>query len=542
MKIVIRFSIIVAVVVVAAVAGIIPLSAQSFSLSISPATQTITVGETATFNVQITPENGFDATVFLSVQSSLPGVEMKLSGTSINTPYTGVLFTARPASDTDTAVITLTGTNGALKTMTQTTLRVVKNPLWKVVSAKERDYFWGSYLISGKHGSAAGIWYNPFIDRTVVSEYLNGVWIVDSLSWKDFYTPGYYQEYQYDSQRNLWIFTKGKGAFCVKNNFSTQYSTQNSLIIGDSIHDCTFDKEGRAIVLLYRYIDSLNGKGKCQFTLQRFTDNQWIQIYQHELIVNSIQAPPAKNSICSDSSGKIWLAAWEDGLICIDGNNIDTISSESVGISQRSATTVFCDKLGKVWGSFSGQTIVFDTLGWRVSPLILGIIGVDSKNAIWSGVGDRLYQFDGITITEYSSSNSPLPKTATSYGIRSLVIDNNDNIWVGYSPIDQYAPYYSYGYIFNPNGLVGIPIVLSAEEHTPAATALTAFPNPSSAKVTLRGITGNELTITDVLGRNVLTVEIPAGITEQIIETSSLPEGIYLCRAGNASVPIIVRR
>ena len=86
------------------------------------------------------------------------------------------------------------------------------------------------------------------------------------------------------------------------------------------------------------------------------------------------------------------------------------------------------------------------------------------------------------------------------------------------------------------------PAAVSATHAAAGAAALHLFPNPAHGSVTVRLLAAaakTPLTLLDALGRAVRHYPAPAG-TEAVLDVRGLPAGVYVLRAGAASVRLVV--
>ncbi len=99
-----------------------------FSLSASPSSQTVVQGQSATYSVTVTPFNGYNNTVSLSVSAGCPtGATCSISPSSVGPPYNPATLTVQTSSITPGGTYTLTirGTDGTLTHTTSASLTVV---------------------------------------------------------------------------------------------------------------------------------------------------------------------------------------------------------------------------------------------------------------------------------------------------------------------------------------------------------------------------------------------------------------------------------
>jgi hypothetical protein len=101
-------------------------TAPDFSLSASPSSQTVNPGQTATYNVTVTPINGYMNTVNLSLSGCPSNTTCTLNPTSVGPPYNPSTLTVQTTSSTPTGTytLTITGTDGTLTHTTSATLVV----------------------------------------------------------------------------------------------------------------------------------------------------------------------------------------------------------------------------------------------------------------------------------------------------------------------------------------------------------------------------------------------------------------------------------
>jgi len=99
-----------------------------FSLSASPSSQNVIQGKSTTYSVTVTPLNGYNKTVNLSVSSGCPtGSTCSFSPPSVGPPYNPSTLTVQTASTTPggTYTITIKGTDGTLTHTTSVSLTVL---------------------------------------------------------------------------------------------------------------------------------------------------------------------------------------------------------------------------------------------------------------------------------------------------------------------------------------------------------------------------------------------------------------------------------
>ncbi len=500
-----------------AFASISGSSAQSFTLSITPNEETIAVGDSATFTVSVQTSGGFDATVFLTKQTTYPNGSTSLNADfgAINQPYTPITFTKYPQSTTDTGtyIIIVTGTNGQLISTAQCILHISNNPVWKWKVVNSDADRWGNRIIRGNSGAVIGI-EQLNGGKLRLNTFEKGEWNSQTL-----YAPGFYDDhgfarYKLGKEGTLWASSNGS-IYRFKNNLTTVWSSQTGLNLHGNQIDFALDSNGLLPAL--KAVDDSNN-----VAIYRFSGGQWQKMYS------------AKNSeeerldempkICIDSAGSIWTLIATNNYRCVlrlNGATSEIFPKSSFGNDW--FWGIFCDRQGKVWcihGSKPVHASVFDGSVWTSvdfpSLSVVSAVEVDSKNNIWVGSVGKLFQYDGTQWTEYNTSNAPLDDIITG-----LVADCNDNIWIAFGQHGSHA-----GVIFNPTGLKGIPITLSAE--IPATySELSLFPNPTSESFTVHCAVNAVVTVRDVFGRLLYSG------TGSEISTVCWPAGVYFVEAAS---------
>ena len=107
----------------AAVTLVVQGPTPDFRLSASPASNTVTRGSSTSYTLTITPTNGFNGSVTLSVS----GLPSRTTGTFSTNPATStstLTVTTRSKTPRGTSTLTITGTSGSLTHATTVTLVV----------------------------------------------------------------------------------------------------------------------------------------------------------------------------------------------------------------------------------------------------------------------------------------------------------------------------------------------------------------------------------------------------------------------------------
>jgi hypothetical protein len=99
-----------------------------FSVSVTPASETIRRGATATYTVTITAVNGFNGVVTLAVSGAPPKSNATLNPASVMGSGTSTLSvaTAKKKASIGTYTLTVTGTSGSLKHIATAKLTITR--------------------------------------------------------------------------------------------------------------------------------------------------------------------------------------------------------------------------------------------------------------------------------------------------------------------------------------------------------------------------------------------------------------------------------
>ena len=102
--------------------------------------------------------------------------------------------------------------------------------------------------------------------------------------------------------------------------------------------------------------------------------------------------------------------------------------------------------------------------------------------------------------------------------VREIIELARDNLWISVNGKSSFI-------VFNPNGLVGVPIISSIENQETNNSLI--FPNPSSDKISLDlgGVAVADLVIYGILGNEIMS--IPNYTNKSEIDISNLSIGTY---------------
>ena len=529
----------------------ISASAQSFTVSITPTEQMITVGESATYSVVITPQNGFNATVFLSVTSSSYKGTATLSVTEPNPPYSNITLKVRPSiQDTGIRTFTIKAENSGIESSATCSITTRKNTQWANIKypITPINNVKLSYIRLDNDGniSFASRQYlgnsQNRQDSIVIYHFRNQHWESETFrtSPPDPRTYGYFGDVV-DKEGMNWSITD-KGIAKYDGKFITVFNQTNSDIPYTSFRNLMLDRSG--------YPLCTTEDNKNNYAVSRYDGNSW------KSLKLKLPKDPHNNfevfwnsNLCIDSTNRIWIPPTNFGMVRVT----DTIQEDfpiSGGLFYSSVSTMLCDKDGEMWFMYNPtpKTIAFshfDGTKWEqiytpTQETLYSFILDENKN-IWACSGEGLHRYgnNGIWWTTYNKTNSPL--TGRVY---SVLQDKNKNFWLSSTGNDNAF------YVFNPNGLVDIPLAPVSVEELPVSTesSITISPNPTSTSVTLAGISGvTSFRVVNSLGMDMgLGSELAIGATQEEINVSGLVAGIYFVQlrtpTGMITKPMMVVR
>ncbi len=466
-----------------------------------------------------------------------------LSANAPNPPYPAITLQIRPAiQDTGLKTFTITAKNGFVQSTASITLTTQKNAQWTTVKAPtEVRWYAKPELRKDPEGNicfASYSYSHSKSDSISVHHYINQQWETKSFS----PTLSLYEfenvKFSYGKNGVLWFGTQnGLGKY--DGNFTSIYNTSNSVFPFNYVRSVENDKNGLPVCFVSdREQDTPN------LAMVSFDGTTW----------KSITAPKSKtghsadwsSSFCIDSSNRIWIPASGKGIVRIKDSFLDSITSQNnPPLASNYVSQVLCDKDGEMWCMYSSAPNVsfshFNGIVWQhvSSPTTASLNNflIDDKKNIWVGSEEGLHRYDGVAWTTYSKTNSPLPG-----GVKKIIQDKDKNIWIYINQIGGSFPPF---YVFNPTGLVGIPIAppSDVEEQTIQANGIQIYPNPTSSSFMISGAEGGSaIRVINSLGVEVISRNETSGKAQ--IDASSLSNGLYFVNirtvTGDIVKPIIV--
>lgn len=491
------------------------VSAQTFRLETTPRQLTVIPGEVATFHVEVTPIDGYRATVNLHVLlPTLGGGAIFTSPERLNTPYSGgAKFSITPTvPQTGSHTLIVEGWNGSL---------FVRDTVVLVVQHTQMLRGWASYntgnsplpnnIISGiEFANDGAAWISTY----------GGIARFDGSSWQVFGVNGSNADTSYgglqvmqsarDSTGALyflgphWIYRYDNGTW------TTTWTYENVTPMGNG-SDIAVSPDG-TVYALYR-----DG-------VLRYDGRKW------EPMVNA----PGGNKIAINREGAIDVIRTDD-LYRFDGRFWSEFRTQELGISDRLNDVTF-DRSGNRW-YITGRSLMRETDSSRPAYItnndfvehyseMYTALAFAGDGSMWAGGAGRndinYVRGSGIARSRdgrwdiYRVTNSGMPSNHVTY----LRVDRFDRVWIG-----------TWGAglaVFDPRVAAGV------DDDAVAAGAVVAYPNPAADRCALQLALAPhaavDITLIDQLGRTLLATDAVAsasGACNVTLDVADIPEGSY---------------
>jgi ligand-binding sensor domain-containing protein len=276
-----------------------------------------------------------------------------------------------------------------------------------------------------------------------------------------------------DSYGSLWIATWGAGLLKYSENKWNRFKTSNSGLINNFINLIATDEDGKVWITFYQprdsvlYFDGVNWlfykKEDYNFWNSNFKlvcNNDSVQIWQGKGIlvefvqtdynwvgVYNIKNHRHGNDIKLDMNDNIWQVSFKKGLWKYDQHNWTFYNYQNTPIDFQITSKIAFDNAGNLYAISDRGIIKYDGENWILYPPNfflsdtlkhgLSAFEIDKLGNIWLGTvnkgvsdtdfGEGVIKFDGIDITRFNYTNSPIPNSK----ILNLHFDSQDNLWIG---------------------------------------------------------------------------------------------------------------
>ena len=503
---------------------------QSFDFMISPNSQNVIEGITVVFDLEIIPLDNFNATVvYISKEGTF-------SENYLNIPYKKVKFSYTPSIGTSgLKIINIVGKSGTLEVNKQCTVLVSKNTKMSKIKVPRTNTFIDRTLYEkDKDANLTLLEYGQdFINlHTFINEEWNKkTYITDSG--EKFYNDNY-RNYQISGD-SIWYHTDDK-LILVYNNYTFIYNSENSEIKSGLITGIKLDKNGNPLIF----------KNKGQKTiLEYYFNDRWITLDSNIYHINSFDKhfnqskidEDLYNQITFDKNNNLWIKNIADQLVKIVNNNgiLESEIIESIDGKPISADFIKIDNNEDIWfiDNLNNRLVKYDYTNINIFDFPLEVdniyrININNENNIWflnakNLIENEVCSFNGGVYKNYSIDNI---FSNEIYNISNLFLDVNNNVWINSNDYENHI-------VFNPNGLVGVPIISSVENNE-TQNHISIFPNPVNdlLNINLELLKGQK-TKYKIFDLNSKLIDYNDLLNNQI-DVSKLPKGAYILEINNS--------
>jgi len=220
---------------------------------------------------------------------------------------------------------------------------------------------------------------------------------------------------QEDRQGNLWIGTESKGVSRWDGRTFTTFAQDPA---NDPVNALGLDAAGR-LWWAGRGIRCWNGQG-------------WQQVLEDKALDGNVAV--GFNAVYGDRQGQIWFALDDTGLLCFDGDHLQTFTTAE-GLGNNQVRALLEDGQGNLWaGSWGGGLSRCDQqhlknfttaegLGHNRIEALLG----DRRGLLWAGTwGGGASCWDGQRFASYTTADG-----LASDHLWSLYQDREGRVWFG---------------------------------------------------------------------------------------------------------------
>lgn len=123
-----------------------------------------------------------------------------------------------------------------------------------------------------------------------------------------------------------------------------------------------------------------------------------------------------------DSKGNLWLATFNDGVLCYDGTNITEYTTQN-GLINNGCLSVKEDFDGNIWMGTEKGVSVLTRDRFRSNDLVVTEIAEDSNGMLWMSSSQGLYSVDGESFSKYS-----MEKANNQLASNSVLVTANNNV------------------------------------------------------------------------------------------------------------------
>jgi len=225
-----------------------------------------------------------------------------------------------------------------------------------------------------------------------------------------------------DAQGKIWFGTLGSGIWMLNGSTWTNYSTQNSNLLNDTIYSLKFHS-GKMFVGTYRGLSIYNS-------------GSWTNMPHYSDASNGLENSSIVD-LFFDNQDSLWLSTYW-GAYKWDGDTSFSAYHQSDGLYSENVHEITQDTLGNIWflhqGSVNGLT-KYDGSQYTIIPASGTIGGLpysdircmefDNQNSLWVGTDKHgVMKLDGSNWQIYDMSN----KQSNQY-VYSAIYDSQGYLW-----------------------------------------------------------------------------------------------------------------
>lgn len=241
-----------------------------------------------------------------------------------------------------------------------------------------------------------------------------------------------------DRNGNIWAATMGEGVYLYDGKSFVNFTVKDGLPT-NLVYTMMEDKEGNIWFGTTDGVSRYNGKSFTNFTFSIFNANTNTSFSNNRSDPLKEQFKNYKEvwSMLQDRTGKIWIGT-TNGVYCFDGDKFISIAdldtSKNNSLKHITVTAIAEDQKGNIW---------------------------------FTSWADGLCLFDGKTIIKVSSDGE---------GFNSMLLDRNENFWLGRRDDEEGGVYRYDGITFN-KVFIGMPYITEIEEDKEGNIWFSNVPN-----------------------------------------------------------------
>jgi Two component regulator propeller. len=446
----------------------------------------LNVGQTDTLSLYAIPSGGFNASIFLTLESFTTS-NVTILPTTLNPPYDNCNIIVS-ASNLNPGIhqLIIKGAQGTLTSYDTTYIKVLFDPNLKWYQFKQQN----SGLLCNDIDAIAvdknnnmlvstyGTCGNPSLGIVLYDHYNWQQWNYNSFMLRDFYGNLITQE----SNSMLLSCNGDVRDIAVDSNNVKWIGTSNGLIRQDGMsYDILFPGENIWCVTAHnnRVCFGTGGNG-----LKYFDGNTWVSFNTS----NSYLPSNNIRKLAMENDSNLWIGT-ENGLAHYDFQYWTIYNSSNSILPNNIISALDVDELNNKWIATLGSGLIkYNNSSWQqfTPPCSeISTICADHSGNILLGfqsgeTNNALVKFDGSDWTIYNSSNSGFNSDATTVGygrIRSIKEDNNNTLWISTFGDGLFA--------FNNEGLNNtLPdfLITSIPIKEKASSSFSIYPNPNNGK------------------------------------------------------------